>query len=470
MGNYRFAERPLDPDAVAAADAAVEPYTGGRPLRTDETELRAKWMDAYEAAGGRVGTIEMDDSKPDDTCETCPKKKNLILKVIQLEFLSDHNLIKDNNTDWKGTGKAYKPPDWTSTVQNPITHSMGKKIKVKVVVEAAAQGSSEPGKLVGRLGGKALFVSKKVDFKPGKKTEVTIETEGKLKAKVMKAGLSIEWFVATKKSYLKWTSLGTTENDFYVTINTPRDPGQPEHAVTLKRMDKAVELVAPMDTTNPQSIVHGLMKLLPNYVLHPNKHVPPQFSHPDYFNSVGGAWPIADYMKYAAECQAIVRFTRKIVKQLGAPGEGKMVYIYAAPAAPLVAKEDQEGTPKPALHKYDGYALLDQPVTDDDIGKPLPPSHMRMPDGTVGIGFNAYEACLKFAAEDASFGKSGPKKTYYYPGGTGGSRTESIDDVLKHSFSALVKFTGVWYPNATDPDKVVGNMITEILADYTPYH
>ena len=73
MGDYRVAEKPLDPDAVAAADAAVAPDTGGRPLRMDETELRAKWIDAYEAAGGKVRTVESNGSKPDDTCESCPK-------------------------------------------------------------------------------------------------------------------------------------------------------------------------------------------------------------------------------------------------------------------------------------------------------------------------------------------------------------------------------------------------------------
>jgi hypothetical protein len=185
---------------------------------------------------------------------------------------------------------------------------------------------------------------------------------------------------------------------------------------------------------------------------------------------VGGVWPLADYMSYYAECQAIVRFVRKIIKQIGAPGDAEMVYIYADPNAPLVAKEDGESKADPALHSHPGFALVDQKVTSADVGKRFPPSHTKMPDGSISLGINAYEACLKYTAKDGPEGKTGPLKTYYYPGGTGGSRTDNIDEVLKHSFFALVEFAGAWYPNDADPNKVWGFEIKRIVADYTPFH
>jgi hypothetical protein len=259
-----------------------------------------------------------------------------------------------------------------------------------------------------------------------------------------------------------------SSNVAYVTIDVPSDPGVAAHAVTLKRMAKSVGLVEPMASTNPQTIVHELMKKLPYYVLRADPAVPSAFNHPSYFNSVGGAWGTADYISSYAECQAIVRFVRKIIKQIGAPGDGKMVFIYADPAAPMVAKEDDESAANPALWHHPGFSLVDSKVTSADVGRVYPPSHTKMPDGSVSMGFNAYEACLKFIAKDGDEGKTGPMKTYYYPGGTGGSRTDSIDNVLKKSFFALVQTTGAWYPNDKDPAKVWSHKLTRIVAKYSP--
>ena len=49
----RRLEEPLDPDAVAAADAELAKITGGRKLTMDpeDADLRKKWVDAYLAAG-----------------------------------------------------------------------------------------------------------------------------------------------------------------------------------------------------------------------------------------------------------------------------------------------------------------------------------------------------------------------------------------------------------------------------------
>ena len=105
-------------------------------------------------------------------------------------------LLKDNTDDWKNSGKLYKTPDWTPTTSNPISHTMGKKLKIKIVVQAGPQGSTEPGRLVGWYGDKVLFDSKKTEFKPGKKKELTLETKLEVVKKVRKIALDIEWHVA----------------------------------------------------------------------------------------------------------------------------------------------------------------------------------------------------------------------------------------------------------------------------------
>ena len=339
---------------------------------------------------------------------------------------------------------------------------MAVSVELEINVDPA-DACTETGDLRGEAPGGLIFEQQGVSFKPGKFT-LSLTSLQKLDKKIQKLDFRVNWSSQRTSAALS----ASTANKVYVTVDKPRDPGKAPHGVTSKRMDKAVEFVAPMGTTNPQTIVHKLMQKLPYYVLHADPAVPSKYHHPNYYNSDGGAWPIADYMAYYAECQAIVRFVRKITKQLGIPGDGKMVFVYADPVAPMIAKEDDESVPHPALWHHPGYSLIDKKVTSADIDRRYPPSHTKMPDGSVSMGFNAYEACLKFTAKDGAEGKTGPLKTYYYPGGTGGSRTESLDEVLKHSFIALVEIAFAWYPTDSDPSKVAGFKITKIVAKYSP--
>ncbi|OOG55626.1 hypothetical protein B0E48_13435 [Rhodanobacter sp. C03] len=305
-----------------------------------------------------------------------------------------------------------------------------------------------------------VFEKTGVTFAPGPLT-LHMESAGKLEKTVHVLSNSIHWSTTTS------TALSDSTSDtIFVTVDQPRDTGNHTHAVTRKRMRMAMELVSPMASTNPHHVVHELMKKIPGYALKANPAVPSKFNHPKYFNNEGGAWPIADYIEYSAECQAIVRFARKIILQLGFPGEAVMVYVYADPASPKTAKEDPESTAMPALHHHPGYSLVDQEVTEHDVGRRYPPSQTKMPDGTTSMGFNAFEACLKFTAKNGPEGKSGSLETHYYPGGENGSREKSADAVLKHSFQALVQFTSAWYPNDDDPNKLPGLKITKIIAIY----
>ena len=70
----RVAKQPLDPQAVAAADAALAGITGGRPLAMgpEDAELRALWMDRYLAAGGELEGEDWGAGGPDDPVEECP--------------------------------------------------------------------------------------------------------------------------------------------------------------------------------------------------------------------------------------------------------------------------------------------------------------------------------------------------------------------------------------------------------------
>lgn len=94
----RRAERPLDPDAVRAADAAIAEKTGGRPLTLgpEDADLRRQWMDAYLAAAdkkrdpgapaaGRDDTAGA-DHHPDEVVKDCPFSATLIVEVTYVPY------------------------------------------------------------------------------------------------------------------------------------------------------------------------------------------------------------------------------------------------------------------------------------------------------------------------------------------------------------------------------------------------
>ena len=159
------------------------------------------------------------------------------------------------------------------------------------------------------------------------------------------------------------------------------DPANPKKTVSSK-----------VDLNRPHVIVSHLMKQFKDYELNAKKELE-KFIHPTYMNmSVGGAWPIADFIKPSAECQAIVRFVRNVINQLGVPGTAETLYVFAKPESPNDAQESDQ------RNGYKKHALVDRPITDSDVGKVFPPSHTRTDSG-ISMGFNQYEACMRFSYE-----------------------------------------------------------------------
>jgi hypothetical protein len=82
----RRLQRPLDPNAVKAANAALMAETGGRQLtmEPEDGELREKWVDAYLAAGGKE--VKDFNSKPvKKPVEACPTNKWIELRYLHCD-------------------------------------------------------------------------------------------------------------------------------------------------------------------------------------------------------------------------------------------------------------------------------------------------------------------------------------------------------------------------------------------------
>lgn len=389
---------------------------------------------------------ESGKQKPNASCDGsvsgCTPQKITSIDINYVKFLSDHGLMKDNTTDYLDTGALYPKIQWKPGARFPISHSTTGSIEVEIEMEVKPAGATpESGNLVCEVDGHEWFRQNGINFSPGTQ---------KVK---LKSGPFPNKYIQWKDHAFNWKTEGvsvsttpsTTNHEIAFTLGKPE--GYEDSGITQKRMSKSATLLGSYGETDSHKIVKKLMTTLGKYVLRTNPAVPSEYHHPDYYNSKGGAWPLMDYLAYYAECQAIVRFVGDVIKQVGAPGTIEMIYVFAKPPNPKVAQEDTTGVTLTGTN----YSLVDSPVT---VGQVYPPSHTILPDGSTSVGFNNYEACLKFT-------DGGVMK--YYGGGTGGAAFDNKQQVIK-AFTALVEVEFGWYPNSADPHKVEGFKVKSILA------
>lgn len=101
----RRLQRPLDPKAVKAANAALSAETGGRQLTMEpaDAELRKKWIDAYLKAGGKEAT-GFNAKQVKKPVQECPNKN-----WIEVEYLyADDRRLNDKQTGVEGATAIIK--------------------------------------------------------------------------------------------------------------------------------------------------------------------------------------------------------------------------------------------------------------------------------------------------------------------------------------------------------------------------
>lgn len=433
------------------------------------------------------------------------RRCNATVALVSLEFVTDHGLLTDKFTASIGKtteldrytpgGQKFQdqdPKEWRRAPAHnfPISHTKDKKIELIAEFEIGPLGVAPGPAFVDIDGGTTWtrfttttrFVA--TNAARTNTVKVNLWADETVPDHIQKAVKPFTW----KVDFCGQRFEGVTgPHTIYITYDLPTpEDDQPNGTtytpeplgVTLKRMDASVGLVEPMDApvvpplviqssppkTLPPSrehfIVWGIMRKFPFYQLHDDASLA-AFKHSGYFNRpTGGAWPMADFVAESGQCQAIARFTRDVLKELGVPGTTQVVYVYAKPQTPYTAEESDV----PVGYTWHGAAgnqrletLTDTLLTTADIGKRYPQPHTPMPDGTTSVGFNNYEACIKYSHGGL---------TLYFPGGTSGMIWENADQVLKHSFYNFVEVASAWYPSDNDPNKTLGYQLTKILATY----
>ena len=407
-------QRPLDREAVKTANEKLweqYPELNRRKLTMsrEDYKYRNAWVRAYVDAKGKTEEPKpaAPPKRPAEKCDACRK---LTAKLISVTFTSDHGLLTDKTDDWKKGGQLFESKDkheWTKDHSFPISHTKKKKITLTVEFEVTPAGAPpDSGTVTGNGGIGALTFNGSIQLAPGRvAASLTADEELADRVQALK-NKSIKWTVRGSRAS---SEAGTSnKHTIYVTMDTPKNEGKQEDGVTLKRMDKAVELVSAANSTNPHRIVAHLMGMFEFYTLKRNPAVPKKYKHPTYFNTHGGAWPMADFIKQTGECQAIVRFVRGVIKQVGCPGKAETVIVWSDPnvsgGKKALENEWEKGGGLDKVKKKVGGQTWYAALADRN------PIRVGQTFTSKQMGLNNFEACLRFEHN---------KVKKYYGGGAG---------------------------------------------------
>jgi hypothetical protein len=381
--------------------------------------------------------------------------------VKSLLFTDAITDIKINDTDWTNTGLsiAAATNHWDVKRSLPVV-LISNNNKVKVNVELQVKGIAQTQSLNGEI----LSVSENFDLSIFSHFGNTLITSGNVTTSLeSKAPLNnppqkfddveIVWRLKAHSGTNRegTIQLGSTLHDYYIVYGPPiksKDCFR-ESGATTKRLTAALEWIRSSHEIEPVKIVEKLFKRFSGYILnfeqldedmqkflndHPDlKKKLFRAGFPAYMNPDAGAWSLIEYEKYSGECQSIVRLIAGIMHQVGFAGTLQIKYITAnAPNHKNTIINDigiGPGGPDPSKK----YFLVDDKVEVGDIY-----------DFNGLIGFNKYEAYLKFSYKDLS----GNDKIAWFGGGLGlvadidASKPEEVQSAelqLIQTFSGLVE-------------------------------
>ena len=309
-------------------------------------------------------------------------------EINSITFNSDHGVMKDHTEGWENSG-AVVEPEWSvnaarEVVSKPISQTMGTSLTAAISVNVLPVAApTAPISIRGESDEPALNFSFDGTLQGGLKQSVPLTSPGKLPDKITAlSGKQVRW-------RMKWRGwdheIGRTEHTVYVTMATPRNPGE----VTARRMNRAIGVVGPLETLAPHDIVKGIMKNWNVYdlsiPLHPN------------------IWTFD--IKVGGQCIDIVRFVMALIETVGCPGDAEAIVVWAKPDAATMAIESRwgEGSMSSIPRRYDA----------GDV------QNCTLLDGAYHA--NNFEAALKF-----NYGGT----LAYYPGGVKGVM-HSPDEVLR---------------------------------------
>lgn len=410
-----------------------------------------------------------------------------------LTFTSAHEEMHRNyeaknwaRRDWGCSGTSYSRPHWRPDGRTvPISHTRGEHIRLQVQLrirnsEICGQLIGEPVDSVVEASGAFRFASEVRTL--GEETHL-IEVVGQnpLPAWPQRITQKIQWRFQRQDG--QSTALEASgPHTVFVTFGPPVDTQTyEEQGATRRRMMLATHLVSQVSQRQAPYLkcIERLFKVLRPFVLGPEqlsgelrgeweqnrelrKYMDkvdwPSFMHykrPDKeqrLKKQGGAWPLASIHRYKGECQAIVRFTRGILHQVGfREGTVDARYLTADFRTPehALVKETSMGCSGPKERNRQ-YALISESVQQGTEGT------------AVRLGANQYEAVMRYRYEQNGTwyqvwfgGGIGCLNDDPWPESNGDISQEKKDILLKSIFRGIAKCECVGKENGMDKYRIV---------------
>ena len=154
-----------------------------------------------------ISKIPIDEMK-----QTCPCSPISGIDVISMTFLSDHHVLKNQESDWTNSGVLYPKPDWQKgrNQQSPVSHSMNKRVKLKVVLKVKPENACPQIGTLECTGPEKLSIkAEKIEYKAG---EIEVNLGFDLPKKVQKINFNLSWKAKTPTG----TFITRTRNELFV--------------------------------------------------------------------------------------------------------------------------------------------------------------------------------------------------------------------------------------------------------------
>jgi hypothetical protein len=457
-----FSEDTVRSDVMAAAPAVVQADDRSRTSTARQNLERHDSFDENFKIGDQIDPINPINSCPENTVAlVCTPIADVDL--VQLRFTKDHGVLRDETAAWTTTGTVLTEPDWTPDMAPPnaVSVSMSDEesalnVEITYKVEDDHACPSD-GKIRGKfLGGRAYY--KDATFRPKAELKLALEPAfedediGLPLNKIQEIDFNVTWEAGAEGRKF---NMGESKNKVFMTFGPAKDGEHQEDGPTLKRMSKAVYLTQGTPRGNKTQaeyefeIIKDLFNCFDTYTLgieylsaekqaqlradNETYDMMKAAKWPTYFNAdKGGAWPMADFdFEWGAECQAICRFIRGVMRQLGAESTLEFRTYCADFGEP--EKVLNQGTPtgpkKHRKHKNVRYSMVDS--ADFRHGETI--WHPIDEGEQMKVGFNNFEAYLKVTPPDGG-------RPRLFGGGVG-----LIDEQSSplHVFKAIVAYVPV---------------------------
>ncbi len=378
-----------------------------------------------------------------------------VITLEEIKFGGSHNVLHANDVlsdlppeipdpfriDWGHSGEPHSQPAWRRADGRnvPVSYTRGTTMSPLLVLTVELRRGDPPqGRLVGTPVGREepafTFVSSFVTLRRGN-ISLQVDADGPLPEWPQRMDRRISWRFDTRNGAVDIEESGP--HTVFVTFDTPVNTGRyEEQGATRARMDESMRRVAETGARpGPLALIDRLVKNCGGMVLQINQLSDekrreieendslkrymrevgwPHFMHKgpergmldtERLRRQGGAWPLASLRRYGGECQAIIRFVRGVLHQLGF-SDGKISGKYVSadfrnPSHAIISRASSDACCRGPEQECE-YALLSRRIPGVGVYD------------CEEIAPNTYEAYLQYRYE-----KDGNRYQAWYGGGIG---------------------------------------------------